>query len=77
MGWEKIHWSSQTQFALVLYNVPLLQFNTDNYWNKWDLSWIDKKKHETMLNGKFACYKLKANLYINMGNVDPLFLLRF
>jgi hypothetical protein len=36
----------------------------------------NKKKHETMLNGKFASYKLKANSYINLGNVDPLFLLK-
>jgi hypothetical protein len=27
------------------------------------------KKHETMLNGKFASYELKANSYINLGNV--------
>jgi hypothetical protein len=34
------------------------------------------KKHESMLNGKFSNYKLKANSYINLGNVDLLFLLR-
>jgi hypothetical protein len=26
-----------------------------------------------MLNGKFVSYKLKANLYINLGNADLFF----
>jgi len=37
----------------------------------------NKKKNVTMLNGKFASYKLKANSYINLGNADHLFLLIF
>jgi hypothetical protein len=28
------------------------------------------ENHETMLNGKFASYKLKANSYINLGNIN-------
>jgi hypothetical protein len=44
MDWEDFHSLSQAQFALVLCNVFMLQFNSGNYWNKWDLSWTKYKK---------------------------------
>jgi hypothetical protein len=56
---------------LLCYNLELIIIGTNgNYHGH------NTKKHETMLNGKFASYKLKANSYINLGNVDPLFSLK-